>query len=155
MIKSEQIRQRLKEMASQHGPLQTVLAEVVSVNEPEGTCDLQDEDGLEFFDVRLKPVLTVNESLVMIPAVGSMVLIQRIEDDEEWLLTACEQVDKWRLTSADCVLEMDATGIEVSKNGVSLKNILSSLVTEVIAIYAPKNVANLTQIKMDIQNLLK
>lgn len=164
MDKKAQIRQGFQKLASQHGPLQTILATVKSVDEGESTCILVDEDGLEMFDIRLKPVLTADESVVMFPAVGSFVLIARIEDDEEWLLIACERVDKYRITVADCVIEMESDGIKISKADETLKSILSDLIDAIKALTVPTNTgasgtpinaASFTAIENRVNNFLK
>jgi hypothetical protein len=164
MDKKEQIRKRLKEMASLHGPLQSILATVKSVDEADGTCILVDDDGLEMFDVRLKPVLTESESVMMIPAVDSFVLIGRIEDDEEWLLLACEKLDKYRLTVDESIIEMTSDGIKVSKAGESLKSILNDLLEAIKTLTVPTgtgpsgtpiNEAQFTSIENRVNNFLR
>lgn len=164
MDKKQQIREALRRHAQQVGPMQTMLVTVVSVDESEGTCSLVDDDGLELFDVRLKPVLTDNESLVMFPSVGSWVLIARIEDDEEWLLMSCEQVDKYRVTVGDSVIEMTSDGIKISNGGETLKSILSDLIEAIKLLTVPTgagpsgtpyNAASFTSINNRIANFLK
>lgn len=140
MEKQEQIRERLKALAGLHGPLQTNLAEVVSVDEEEMTCELKDEDDLAIYDVRLKPVLTEGESLVMIPKVGSMVLTARIEDDEEWTVIQCEEIEKFRVTVGEMVMELDGEKLQISKAGESLKSLLSDLLGAIKALTVPTNV---------------
>lgn len=154
MDKKEQIRDRLKQMAKQHGPLNTVLATVTSVDEAEGTCEL-DDDGLALYDVRLKPVLSADEAVITVPAVGSWVLVARIEEDEDWLLLACEKVEKYRVTVGAFKLELSADGFEISNDQTSLKSILTNLVSEVVKIYAAKNVGALQLISQNIENLFK
>lgn len=103
MEKAEQVRQLLKRMASEVGPPSTLLATVQSVNEAEFTCDLVDDDGLEFFDVRLRPVLDAKESITLVPKVDTWALAVRIEDGEDWMLIACGEVEKL-LTKCDQVV---------------------------------------------------
>lgn len=136
MDKHEQIRRRLIEIAGNHGPLQTVLAKVNSVHESEMTCDL-DDDGVLIYDVRLTPVITGNETIAIYPKVGSMALAVRIEDDDEWMLLSCEKADKYRITANDCIIEMDSSGIKISKGSESLKAILSDLITAIKALTVP------------------
>jgi hypothetical protein len=164
MDKKEQIRQALKQHIQNHTGVATVMATVKSVDESSGTCILIDEDELEMFDIRLKPVLTDDESVVMLPAVGSFVLIARIEADEEWLLIACEKVDKYRITVDESVIEMTSDGIKISKAGESLKSLLSDLIDAIEAITVPTgtgpsgvpiNSAQFTAIKNRLTNFLK
>jgi hypothetical protein len=163
MTKAEQIREALKQHIKAHTGMTTVLATVVSVDEDEMTCEL-DDDGLAIYDVRLKPVLRTDESVVMFPAVDSFVLIGRIEDDEEWMLLACEKVDKYRITVDDCVIEMTSEGIKISKAGESLKNILNDLIDAIKALTVPTNTgasgtpinaAQFTAIENRVNNFLR
>jgi hypothetical protein len=167
MDRKEQIRKGLITLAGKHGPLQTVLAKVVSVDETEMTCELiddEDEDGLEMYDVRLKPVLTTDESLVMIPAVGSWVLVTRVEEDEDWLVIACEKVDKWRVTVGASVLEVTQDGFSFKQGATSLKTVMDDLLDGIMALTVPTNVGpsgtplNLTtfqQVKTQLDQILK
>lgn len=138
MDRKEQIRQGLIGLAGQHGPLQTILAIVESVDDNEMTCVLNDDD-VFIYDVRLKPVLTVSESMVMFPAVGSWVLAARIEEDDDWLVIACEKVDRYRITGADCVIELDGQGVKISKGSETLKNILSDFLAAIKSLTVPTN----------------
>lgn len=138
MSKEQEIRDGFRRMAEKEGPLQTLLAEVVSVDENEMTCVIKDDE-LEIFDVRLRPVINGKKSFTLYPKVGCYVLAARIEDGEEWMVIAVDEIEKFELTNGD----------------VSLKEILTDLVDEVIKVMAPKNVAALTLIKTQIAQLLK
>lgn len=88
------IKKGLQELAASFAPAVSNIAQVKSVNEEECTCVLTDDDGLEFFDVRLRPVTGKNKSFLQIPKQGSFVLAVRIEDSEEWMIVACDEVEK-------------------------------------------------------------
>lgn len=146
-----------------HGPLQTVLATVEDVDYTGATCVLNDDD-IFIYDVKLKPVLSGNEALVMFPAVGSWVLAARVEDDDDWMVIACEKVDRYRITGADCVIEMDNAGLKISKGNETLKSILSDLITAIKALTVPTgtgpsgtpiNSATFITIENRINNFLK
>lgn len=163
MDRHEQIRQRFIDLAGKHGPLQTVLAKVDNVNLGGMTCDL-DDDGVMINDVRLTPVITGNETIVIFPKVGSNALAVRIEDDEEWMILACEQAEKYKITVGDCVIEMDSSGIKISKATESLKNILSDLIMAIKSITVatgsgpsgtPINATAFTTIENRINQFLK
>jgi len=111
MDKAEQIRQKLKKMASEAGPDVTLLAQVKSVDEASLTCDLYDDDsGLDFTDVRLQPVIDGNKSVVLIPKANTWALAVRVEDSDDWMVIACGEVDKW-------LLKCDQTIINDGLNG--------------------------------------
>ena len=119
---AEQIRNRLSEIAGQHGPLHSILATVVSVDENELTCVLQDDD-IEINDVRLSPVINSKQSVTIIPKVGSWVLAVRIENDAEWMIMAADEIDKYRVTVGDLVFEMDGEKFLIKKGNENLKKI--------------------------------
>jgi hypothetical protein len=154
MSRQEQIRRSLADFAKKHGPAQSIIATVGSVNEDEFTCDLIDGDD-QWFDVRLRPVINGKESITLFPKVGSWVMAIRIESDEEWMLIAADQIEKYRMVVGETIIEYDGVKIHVSNSQTSLKGILDDLITEVIAIYAPKNVAALQALKVKVDQLFK
>lgn len=94
MASESEIRERLKHLAGSYAPAVSNIARIKSVDENECTCILSDDDGLEFFDVRLKPVTGKNKSFLQIPKKGSFVLAIRVEDDDDWMVVACEEIEK-------------------------------------------------------------
>jgi len=64
-----------------------------------------------------------------------------------------EKIDKFSITIGETVFVMSEAGFEIKKGADSLKEILSSLVSEVIGIMAAKNVAALKGIDIKIKNL--
>jgi hypothetical protein len=154
-MNEEQVRESLGKFAGRFGPVQSLLAVVESVNEADKTCVLVDDDGEKFFDVRLRPVINGKESMTLFPKVGGWALAVRIEKSDDWMLVMADELTKFRVKIGNTVLEQDATKFEVSNNATSLKSLLDEIVTEMLAIYAPKNVANITAIKTKIPLLFK
>lgn len=124
----EQIRNRIEEMAKAHGPAVSNIAKVKSVDEDKATCVLEDQDGQEIQDVRLRPVLNGKKSFIQIPKVGTFVLAIRIEDDEDWMVVACDEVTKFQFTIGNCELMFDATGFGLKKENETLKKIMIDLI---------------------------
>lgn len=107
----EQIRMRLKKMASDVGPSATLLAQVKSVNEAELLCDLYDDDsGLDFFDVRLRPIIDATKSLTLIPKVDAWVLAVRLEDSDDWAIIWASEFDKVLLNCDQITINNGAKG---------------------------------------------
>lgn len=154
MSRITQIREGLRNMAAKHGPLQTLLAEVVSVDEAAMTCVIR-EDGVDVYDVRLRPVLNGKESLTIFPKVGGYVLASRIEDDEEWMVIAVDEMAKFRIVAGDTIYESDGSRFLIGNAQTSVKDILNDLVDETVKIYAPKNVAAFAAIKIKITQLFQ
>ena len=59
------------------------------------------------------------------------------------------------VVSPTCIFIFSALSHASSRNGDGLKEIITDLVTEILAIYAPKNVANIAAIQLRINQLLK
>lgn len=153
MDKKEQIRKGLKDLAASTGPLQTILATVVSVDEDELTCVLE-EDGLEIFDVRLRPVINENESVTIIPKEGSWVMATRIEDEAEWMVIAVDEIEKYRIVVGDMLFEMKDGKFMVKSGVENLGKCIDDLIAQIQLIYAPKNTAAITAIQLRFKQLL-
>lgn len=122
MATEAEIRQRLQEMAGSYAPDVSNIAQVKSVNEEECTCTLVDDDGQEFFEVRLRPVTGKNKSLLQIPKEGSFVLAVRIESSEEWMVVACDEVEKVQLIVGKS--ELIVTEDDILMNGGKLGGLI-------------------------------
>lgn len=130
--KAEQIRQALKRMAGELGPDNTLLAQVKSVNSEDLTCDLYDDDsGVDFVDVRLRPVIDGKESITIFPKVDTWVLAVRIEESDDWMIIAVGEADKWRLSIGETVIEQDSTGLLIQKQADTLKQIVQLIIESV------------------------
>jgi hypothetical protein len=92
MATEDEIRKGLQEIAGAFAPAVSNIAQVKSVNGQECTCTLVDDDGQEFFEVRLHPVTGKNNGFLQIPEVGTFVLAVRMEDSEDWMVVACDKI---------------------------------------------------------------
>lgn len=128
MATPEQIRKGLQDMAKQHGPAVSNIAKIKSVDEAKAICVLVDEDGQEFFDVRLRPVLSGKKSFILVPKVDSYVLAVRVEDDDDWMVIACDEIEKIGYYIGNTIIEIDATGFLFQKENETLKKIMADLV---------------------------
>lgn len=127
-----QIREALLDLGGKVGPIQTLLVKVVSVNEGEMTC-VVDDDGHQITDVRLRPVLNGKEAMTLFPKVGVWALVTRIEEDSEWMVIACDEVDKARLKVGSCELEMDGSKFIFKKGAESMKKLFDDLFTAMLS----------------------
>lgn len=148
MNKSERIREGLKKFSSQFGPAPTLLAIVQSVDEENQTCVLidDDNDGTVYNDVRLRPVIDGNSSVVIFPTVGTYALAIMIEggEDADWMLLAAGQIDKVIYTCGVFILTVSNTGFSIKSNEDSLKNILNDFSTAIqqLTVTAPNGVTS-------------
>jgi hypothetical protein len=133
MPTAEQIREAFEQMAKRNGPAVSNIAKVKSVDETKATCTLIDEDEQEYLNVRLRPVLTGNKSFILVPKVGSQVLAVRVEDDDDWMIIAADEIKKVGYYIGSTVVEIDATGFLFQKENETLKKILADLLAAIKA----------------------
>ncbi|PQL95204.1 hypothetical protein [Apibacter adventoris] len=88
-----EIRKRLESLAGKFAPFVTNIARVKDVDTNECTCILIDEDGQEFYDVRLRPITGGNNGFLQVPEINSLVLAVRIENGDEWMVVACDKIN--------------------------------------------------------------
>lgn len=130
MATAAQIREAFEKMAKDGGPAVSNIAKVKSVDETKATCVLIDEDGQEFFDVRLRPVLTGNKSFILVPKVGSYVLAVRVEDDEDWMVIASDEIEKIGYYIGSTIFEL-TDKVHVEAGGENLANLMEQLFTAI------------------------
>lgn len=94
MPNEKEIREGLAKLAGKYGPQDSNIAKVKSVDESSNTCTLIDDDGLEIYNVRLLPIVSENQSIVMIPETNSLVLAIRIENTEQWMVLSSTKIKK-------------------------------------------------------------
>lgn len=162
MDKSAEIREALAAHAAKYGPMQTMLATVLSVDETAFTCVLKEEDedfDLQYPGVRLRPVLDGNEAMTLYPKVGTWALAIRIEEDEYWMLIAAGEYDKWRLKIGTAIIEQNDAGFLIKKSEDTLRDALILLIegVEKILVLQGNNpdFEKLAQAKVKIKNILR
>lgn len=155
MTAAEQIRQALAQYASRFGPMATAIGKVTAVNEAELTCTVDDGDELPYHAVRLMPLLDVPQGVVLIPKVGAWCLMQRIEAGDDWQVQWASELQGWKVQAGPVRLQATDSGLLLSKGNDGLKEILSDLILEILAIGAAKNIAAIQAIQLRINSLLK
>lgn len=160
MDRKEQIREGIKRLAKGVGPVQSILGIVESVDEGEFTCVIDDGDNV-YNDVRLRPVLNGNESQTIIPKEGSYAVAIRLEEDEEWMLVAADEIDKYRLVIDTQEFEMDGSKFLLKKGSETMKKIMDDTLegieqltvnTNVGPSSVPINIATFVAIKTRVDN---
>lgn len=162
MATPEQIREGLKGIAKSYAPEVSNIAKVKSVDEAKATCILIDEDEQEYLDVRLRPVLNGKKSFLQIPKVGTFVLAIRVEDDDDWMVIACDEVEKVVYYVGNSVFQIDDK-FHFEANGKNLANVVSRLLDVVEKGYKTNTGATIQlimfpefqEIKNDFKNILK
>ena len=162
-VTAEQLRARLKEMAKEHGPAVSNIAQVKSVNEAAATCVLIDEDEQEYIDVRIRPVLSGNKSFILVPKVGTYVLAIRVEDDDNWMVIAADEITKVGYYIGDTIVEL-TDKVHIEANGQNLATLIDGLFTAIqnMVFVTPAgnttsmvNIAEFVNLKTQFKQLLK
>jgi hypothetical protein len=159
-------------------------AQVKSVNESVLTCDVEDSDELEIFDVRLRATVDgSDDGFVLVPAVGSWVLIGNIGNSpgEYAVLVASEItkaafktgqstwfVDAGKITAQRglTVVSVENDGVLIERNAINLKTQIGLLIEQIKLITVtcaapgapstpPINFAAFDAIKIQIDQILK
>lgn len=107
---------------------------VKSVDKDNCTCDVE-YDGLEIGDVRLRATIKQNEKGAKIfPKVGSVVLVQRLGEKEEFFITFFSEVEEIKFEVEGVRFKVDASGIEMNNGNASMREVMDDLFGQVKAI---------------------
>lgn len=157
MEADEQIWRGLKDLAATVGPLNTILVQVITVDVGAQTCDVIDDD-VEYYDVRLRPVINGNTCLTIYPKANTWVLIARIEDDDAWQVISVDEAEKITMKVGDSLFEMNE-GFLIKRGGDTLKEVLTLIVEsvqQIMVMYGNNpNYTKLSQALTKINNLLQ
>ncbi|WP_121812799.1 hypothetical protein [Mucilaginibacter kameinonensis] len=153
MDEISKLRQSFLEQAHAGGPVGFYDAEVIAVDSDSFTCDIKLNE-LPQYEVRLRAVVSENQSIEVLPAVGAAVVVGKLGDDD-YIVLACDQVTMYRVTTGATVFKLNSDGVLISKGTETLNKILTDLVNAVMGIAAPKDMAALTLLINRINDLLK
>jgi hypothetical protein len=153
--KEKEARDRLRQIAAEHGPLMLFDGEVVAVDDTDYFCDVQldTDDNAVIPQVRLRAASIGNQSIDILPAIGSEVVIAKIAEDD-YILIAADEITSYRVTVGTMVLTVMDTGFSITNGTNSLNDILSAIIAQMLEIYAPKNIAGINAITPQINGLL-
>jgi len=135
---TQQIKESLSMFAGKYGPAAIRPATVVAVNDDD-TVNVE-ASGLVIEDVRLRSVVKPGGKVLLIPAIGSIVQIASIENSDEFIVIAVEEISKFILIIGTSKFDMDDAGFLVKKDNEDLLSIVSDLIdASVNAIYNTTN----------------
>ena len=83
---------------------------VSAVDEEATTCDVDIEESVTVFEVRLRAVVTDDTGVWVLPKVGSYVQIAQIEGGNQFVLISWSEVDKVFVKIGDKTLEVSTDG---------------------------------------------
>lgn len=93
MTDSERIRGLLKSIAGEKAAT-IMIAEVVEIDEENAIIKAQLDEDLELEEIRLRSIIDGDNGMYVIPEVGSVVLLVRIGEDEDFMVIGCEKYNK-------------------------------------------------------------
>lgn len=179
-----EFKQALNEFVFKRQTISIFPALIKSVNESDLTCDVEDSNELELFDVRLRATIDgTDDGFVLIPAVGSWVLIGNIGNSPgEYAVIASSEISHaackigqstWLIDPNTITaqrgltaIKVESDGVMIERNSVSLKTAIDSLIDQIKLITVtcaapgspstpPINLAAFDAIKAQIDGILK
>lgn len=157
-LTAEQIKDEFGSFAAKFGPAVILPATVTAVNEND-TIALLFSDDSTVDDARLKAVVNDGNKVLFIPAVGSNVLVAKIENSEEYIVIAVDEISDIIYVIDDVQYEISADGFLIKKGDDTLKDALVTFIEAVEAIIVmqgrnPDRI-KLSEAKNKIQNILR
>lgn len=165
---AEELKAALHTFVQKRQVVAVIPAKVLSVDTNGMTCNVEDSEGIEIFDVRLRSALNGDQDgFVLIPEVDSSVLIANIgASPNEFFVVSFSAVSKVTAWVDQTKFDLDATGILLQRSEQTLKTILNSLIDQIKLITVnvtavgsptgpPINAAAFDVIKNNIANLLR
>lgn len=158
----DKIRKRIKDSMLELAE-QTYLAAVTSVDADQRICNVEIEE-VEYEDVRLYSVANAElKGFVILPKVGSQVLVSRIGNSNEMFVSMFSVVDILELNIEGATLKIDAKGFALVREQNSLKKTLEAMIDAITKMTVttqmgqsgtPINVADFVKIKQELNNYL-
>lgn len=151
----EEIKNAFEKFSGKHGPKVIVPAEVLSVNEDELMVAVRFGNDAEVDDVRLKSVVKNGNHFVLLPVVGSIIQVARIENSDEYVVIAVDEITAVRCKVDNAEFKIDQDGFTLQQGDDSLGKVLQDLIEQILLIYAPKNTAAIQLIKDRADQFIK
>lgn len=106
MKETEQIKDEFAKFASRFGPAAIRQATVTAVND-DATVAVEFSDGSTVDDARLKSVVKGGNQFVLVPKAGSVVLVGRISNEDEYYCVAVDEISEVNVLIDGCVMRVD------------------------------------------------
>lgn len=123
----DDIKTQMQVFSAKHGPASILPATVLAVNDDD-TIVIEFSDESQVDDARLKSVVKNGNKFLLVPAVGSIVQVARIENSDEYIVVAVDEISKLQVKIDTISVEATAAGIEIKKGEDSLKDVLTMMV---------------------------
>lgn len=111
-----------------------VLSAVVKTVDKENcTCDVT-VDEMDLSEVRLKATIEPQKGYKVFPAVGSVVLIEKLSS-EEFFVVMYSEVDEIKIENEDCTIQI-TDGVLIQKGDETAKKIIDDTLDQIKAVSA-------------------
>jgi hypothetical protein len=156
---NEQMKAAFKSVAETVGPVVIIPAVVTTVNDVDNTIAVEFSEGGTIEDVRLKAVVKDGNQFILIPKVGSNVLVGKIENSDEYIIISVDEITEVNLIIGTVKYKVDETGFLFQKDTDTLKDALTLIVDAVKQIFVVEgnnvDYPKLAQAQVKINNILK
>lgn len=157
-LEIEQIKGAAAKFASRYGPSTIVTATVLAVND-NNTVRVQYPEGGIVDDCRLKAVLTAGNEIVMVPAVGSVVLVGMIGHSDECAVLSVSQITEIKATTGGTKYSITQDGFLFQKGSDDLRQVIELLIEAVQQIVVIQGTnpdyGKLLQAQTKVKNVLR
>lgn len=136
---NEDIKDELGKFSSRFGPKIILPATVRAINNDD-TIAIEFSDDSTVDDARLKSVIKDGNKVLLIPKVGSIVLVAKIENSDEYLVVAVEEITEQRIQIGTVTFKITDEGFLIQKGGETLKKIFDDLLEEIKKLTVNTNV---------------
>lgn len=130
---AEQIKEQLGRFAQQYGPSVIMPAIVTAVNEDD-TVSVQFLEGGVIDDCRLKSIVKGGDKFVLVPVVGSVVLIARVDNSDEYYVCAVHEITDFICAIDNTTFKQSGKGFQISKGSDSIREALELIIESVQAV---------------------
>lgn len=130
-LEIEHIKKELAVFAGRFAPATIIPATVLSYNATDETVSVKLSNGAVIDDVRLRSVIKAGNKKIDLPKIGSTVLIGSIENSNEYVVIAVEEIEKEQWVIGPVKFEVDSSGFLVQKGTDTLKEILTLIIEAV------------------------
>jgi hypothetical protein len=128
---TEDIKEQLGNFSDAFGPVVIHAVKVVAINEDD-TAQVEWESGLVMEDVRLKSVVKDSDHFIIVPAVGSTVMIGKIEKGEEYVVLAVEAIQTVKSLTGQTRFVQDSGGFLLQKGSDDLQGLMVALLDAIL-----------------------
>ncbi len=129
-----EIKEAIKKLAQTGEEVYSLVATVTAVDDAERTCDVTPVNGdADIFAVRLQAALSGDSGVVLIPVVGSEVVVSFLSKEAAFV-TAYGEVKAIQIDIGEKGLMVDENGLRISSASTDFKTEIDALLDEMKAL---------------------